>query len=263
MPIRLGRDAFIKKEISAENIKRLVTTIQGFSHLVAAYKPVDIRACATSAMRDSSNKTIVRQCIKDRTGVDIQIIEGKEEADIIFANQPWRRLPDNGACLYVDVGGGSTEITIFSNDKTRSRSFNIGTIRLMEDLVKKSQWKQMKNWIQKHTFYFNHLNAIGSGGNINKIIKMGKHPNRKSITLSNMKKVKKCLKSFSIHDRIVKLGLKPDRADVILPALKIYISVMKWGGVEQICVPQIGLADGLVRQMYEQYAKQLPKTAVN
>lgn len=252
MPIRLGRDAFIQGDISSDNIERLVNTIQGFKHLVSAYRPVNFRACATSAMRESTNGEKIKKRIKKQTGVDIQIISGKEEARIIFANKPWNHLSDNGAWLYVDVGGGSTEVTIFSNGTICSRSFNIGTIRMLEGLVKKGQWQDMKVWIKKHTFQFSRISAIGSGGNINKIIKLAKHSDGRSITLEKMKKVKACMKKYSLDDRIAVLGLKPDRADVIVPALKIYASVMKWGGIKQIGVPQIGLADGLVRMMYRQ-----------
>lgn len=195
---------------------------------------------------------MIKNRIKKKTGVDIQIISGKEEARIIFANKPWNHLSSTGAWLYVDVGGGSTEVTIFSNGTVCSHSFDIGTIRMLENLVKKSQWKDMKAWIKKHTFQFSCISAIGSGGNINKIIKLAKHSDGRSITLKKMKMVKACLKNYSLDDRIVQLGRKPDRADVILPALKIYTSIMKWGGIKHIGVPQIGLADGLVRMMYRQ-----------
>ena len=260
MPIRLGKDAFIRGDISSDNIERLVETIQGFKHLVRAYRPMDFRACATSAMRESTNGIKIQKRIRKKTGVDVEIIDGKQEAKIIFANKPWNHLSGNGAWLYVDVGGGSTEITIFSNGTIHSHSFNIGTIRMIEGLVKPSQWKDMRAWIKKHTFQFSRIGAIGSGGNINKIIKLAKHSDGRSITLSKMKKVKACLKSYSRDDRIIKLGLKPDRADVIVPALKIYASVMKWGSIRRIGVPQIGLADGLVRMMYRQQKQCPPST---
>jgi exopolyphosphatase/guanosine-5'-triphosphate,3'-diphosphate pyrophosphatase len=259
MPVRLGKDAFIQGGISSENTERLVSTIKGFKHLICAYQPVDYRACATSAMRESSNGIIIKERIKKQTGVDIQIITGEEEAKIIFANKPWNSMTDDGAWLYVDVGGGSTEVTLFSNHKIESKSFNIGTIRLLEKLVKKSQWKEMKAWVKAHTEHFSRINAIGSGGNINKLIKLSKHSDKKSITYKKMKKVKACLKPLSFEDRIVQLGLKPDRADVIMPALKIYMSVMKWSGIEHIGVPQIGLADGLVRLMYRKHRQTLPQ----
>ncbi|BBO93037.1 exopolyphosphatase [Desulfosarcina ovata] len=250
MPVRLGSDAFIREKISKGNAKRLTQTIQGFKQLVKAYRPLDFQACATSAMREAANGNKIRKRIRAKTGVDIRIISGKEEARTIFANNPWGHLPEGGAWLFVDVGGGSTEITIFANGKTVSHSFGIGTIRLLENLVSPSQWKAMKRWIRDHTRDFTSIDAVGSGGNINKLIKLAKCTDGRSITLGKMKKVRGYLKFFSYEDRITKLGLKPDRADVIMPALKIYISVMKWGGIHTLSVPQVGLADGLVRLMY-------------
>ena len=255
MPIRMGKDAFISGKISKENADRLLNTIQGFKALVTAYRPIDFRACATSAMRESRNASKITKRIKEQTGVDIKIISGKQEAKIIFANNPWSHLASGNAWLFVDVGGGSTEITIYSNGKTVSRSFGIGTIRLLENLVKPSHWKEMKGWIIKHAGAFTSIDAIGSGGNINKIIKMAKCSDGKAITRAKMKKVKNNLNFFSFDDRITKLGLKPDRADVIMPALKIYMSVMKWGNIQRISVPQIGLADGLVRIMHRKHVR--------
>jgi exopolyphosphatase/guanosine-5'-triphosphate,3'-diphosphate pyrophosphatase len=190
MPVRLGKDAFIKGAISIENAERLVSTLQGFKYLINAYQPIAYRACATSAMRESSNGIKIKERINKQTGVDIQIITGEEEAKIIFANKPWNSMTNDGAWLYVDVGGGSTEVTIFSNHKIESRSFNIGTIRLLEKLVNKSQWKEMKTWVKANTEHFSHINAVGSGGNINKLIKLAKHSDRKSITYKRMKRVK-------------------------------------------------------------------------
>ena len=259
MPIRLGKDAFILGKISKERADRLTSTIKGFKHLIASYQPLDFRACATSAMREAANGPKIREHILKQTGVDIEIIDGKEEARVIFANNPWHHLAEGSAWLFVDVGGGSTEITIFAEGETKSRSFGIGTIRLLENLVHKAQWKEMKTWISDHTHDFSTIDAIGSGGNINKIIKLAKCTDGKSISRGKMKQVRDYLKFFSYDERITKLGLKPDRADVIMPALKIYISVMKWGDIDTISVPQIGLADGLVRLMYMKRSDQQVK----
>ncbi|GAB6905943.1 Exopolyphosphatase [Desulfosarcina cetonica] len=250
MPIRLGKDAFIQGKISKDKAKRLTRTIQGFRHLVDAYRPLDFQACATSAMREAANGQKICKQILAETGVAIRIISGKEEARTIFANNSWSHLPKESAWLFVDVGGGSTEITIYANGKSVSRSFGIGTIRLLENLVHKSRWREMKAWIQDHTRHYASIDAVGSGGNINKIIKLAKCTDGRSITRGKMKRVRDYLKFFSYQERITKLGLKPDRADVIMPALKIYLSVMKWGGIHTLSVPQVGLADGLVRLMY-------------
>ncbi len=256
MPIRLGKDAFILGKISKKRAEKLTQSIQGFKHLIDAYQPVNLRACATSAMRESANGQAIKAQILKKTGIDIEIINGKKEARIIFANNPLRHLAKGNAWLFVDVGGGSTEITIFSNGKAKSHSFGIGTVRLLDDLVPKSQWTEMKTWIRTHTEKLSKVEAIGSGGNINKIIKMAKCTDGKSITRSKMKEVKNHLKFFTYDERITKLGLKPDRADVIMPALKIYISVLKWGNIKTISVPQIGLADGLVHLMWENNFKR-------
>lgn len=250
MPIRLGSDAFVRGKISKKKAVQLTSTIKGFSHLVDAYAPLDFQACATSAMREAKNGGKIKDRILAQTGVDIRIISGKEEARAIFANNPMTHLAQGSAWLYVDVGGGSTEITVHAGGKSFSRSFGIGTIRLLNDLVDADQWKAMKRWVRKHTADYATIDAIGSGGNINKIIKMAKCTDGRSITLKKMKKVRDYLKFFSYEERIVKLGLKPDRADVIMPALKIYMTVMKCGGARLLSVPQIGLADGLVRLMY-------------
>jgi exopolyphosphatase / guanosine-5'-triphosphate,3'-diphosphate pyrophosphatase len=250
MPIRLGSDAFIRGKITQKKIDHLTRTIQGFRHLISAYEPLEFQACATSAMREATNGKAITKRIRKETGVDIRIISGKEEARTIFANNPMGHLADGHAWLFIDVGGGSTEITIHANGKSFARSFGIGTIRLLEDLVDKSLWKAMKRWVREHTGRYATIEAIGSGGNINKIIKLAKCTDGRSIPLNEMKNVQRYLKFFSFEERITKLGLKPDRADVIMPALKIYLAVMKWGGVSAISVPQIGLADGLVRLMY-------------
>ena len=251
MPIRLGKDSFILGKISKDRARRLACAISGFKNLIDAYQPLKVRACATSAMREAANGAKIKSQIYKQTGLDIEIIDGKEEARAIFANNPSRHVAKGSAWLFVDVGGGSTEITIYSNGKTKSRSFGIGTIRLLENLVEKKHWLEMKAWIQKHTRSFSSIDAVGSGGNINKIIKLAKCTDGKSITRKKMKEVRDYLRFFSYDERITRLGLKPDRADVIMPALNIYISVMKWGGIHTISVPQIGLADGLVRLMYK------------
>jgi exopolyphosphatase / guanosine-5'-triphosphate,3'-diphosphate pyrophosphatase len=251
MPIRLGKDAFLHGRISKDNADRLISVIRGYKSLITAYRPLDVRACATSAMRESSNGKTLKREILDQTGIDIEIIDGKKEARIIFANNPWVHLEGDMAWLFVDVGGGSTEITIFSNRGTISRSFGIGTIRLLENLVPKAPWRAMKAWVRDQTSGFSNIGAIGSGGNINTIIKLAPCANNQSITLKKLKQVSNHLSFYSYVDRVTQLGLKPDRADVIMPALQIYKSVMKWGGIRTLRVPQIGLADGLVRLMYQ------------
>ena len=262
MPIRLGEDAFIHQRIGEDKINRLVWTMTGFKHLMAAYGPVAHRACATSAMREARNSDDICQRVADETGIEIQVIDGSEEAQIIFANGNGKVHAAGKAMVYLDVGGGSTEITILDDGQRASRSFNIGTIRLMEDMVPSAEWDHLKRWVQSRTCDLDKPEAFGSGGNIHKIVRLSKHKQTESISFKQMKKVRKLLKAYTVDERITQLGLKPDRADVILPAHKIYYSVMKWGGIPVIRVPQMGLADGLVRQLHSDYVNSgsLPQT---
>lgn len=253
MPIRLGEDSFVKNQISDDKIEKLIQSMIGFKHLIAAYQPISFRACATSAMREAKNHGAICKRVLDESGIDIQVISGQEEADIIFSNgsRPFGNY-DN-AQVYVDVGGGSTEVTVFHNGDQVSRSFNIGTIRVMQDMVTSADWDEMKMWVRDQTAQLKNITAIGSGGNIHKILRLAKSKDGPCISRKQMKKVRKLLKAHTVAERIVKLGLKPDRADVILPAHKIYHSILKWGKIPYIKVPQMGLADGIVRRLYFQY----------
>jgi exopolyphosphatase/guanosine-5'-triphosphate,3'-diphosphate pyrophosphatase len=254
MPIRLGQDAFSRQRISGPKIEQLATTMQGFKALIEAFGPIDYLACATSAMREAANSSAICDLILKQTGIRINIIDGLCEAQVIFTNRSQDFFNAKNAYLYIDVGGGSTEITLFSQyRKIASRSFDIGTIRIMQNLVSKSHWKEMKRWIKQHNGLHNRLVAIGSGGNINKINRLANVKNSRPLTYAKMRRVKKNLKMFSVDERITRLKLRPDRADVIVPASKIYLSAMKWAGIEKIYVPQIGLADGLVRLMFDRY----------
>ncbi len=250
MPLRLGQEAFTQGRFSEDTAGRLTHTIAGFAQLIKAYQPLAFRACATSAMREAQNGSVVCEAIRKHTDIDIEIIQGQEEAEILFANRNWNNLQKNSATVYVDVGGGSTEVTLFAHNTTQSASFNIGTIRLLNELVQNSSWQALKQWMRTHTMGFRRVDAIGSGGNINKLVRMAKTADKDRVGYNQLKRVRQLLKSFTVAERITQLGLKPDRADVIVPALRIYLSVMKWGGIERMAVPQIGLADGLVRLLY-------------
>jgi exopolyphosphatase/guanosine-5'-triphosphate,3'-diphosphate pyrophosphatase len=258
MPIRLGEDVFIRRRISEKRVDQLVQSMIGFKHLMDAYQPIDYRACATSAMREAQNRDAVCRKISEHSGIGVQIIDGKEEADIIFANGHHKGNDRDYAQVYLDVGGGSTEITICHNGTSRSRSFNIGTIRVMRDMVTSQDWDEMKQWVMDRTARLSSPVAVGSGGNIHKIIRLSNSKDGMSLSLKQMKKVRKLLKAHTVSERITKLGLKPDRADVILPAHKIYYSVLKWGRIPIIKVPQMGLADGMVRQLYAACRKAPP-----
>lgn len=257
IPIRLGEDSFTQKRISEEKKNNLLKTMIGFKHLIEAYEAVDYLACATSAMREAENGQEIVKRIKTESGIDLEIINGKREADIINSNHVEKGLDTNRSYLYIDVGGGSTELTLFSKTESiTSRSFDIGTVRLLQNLVPKASWKEMKKWIKENTADFQPLFGIGSGGNINKIFRLSGKSEKKPLTYKNINRIYDYLNSFSLEQRINVLNLRPDRADVILPAAEIYLSVMKWAKIKQMFVPQIGLADGLIHILYEKYKKE-------
>lgn len=254
MPIRLGDDVFSLKRISAERADELVKAMSGFRHLIDAFRPIAFRACATSAMRGAENGPQICERIRQASGIEVDIIDGPIEAQMIFANKSDDRYLGYDAYLYVDVGGGSTEITLFSQGQVAaSESFDIGTIRILRGQVNQDRWNDMKTWLQVHGAPLKSLSVIGSGGNINKIFRLAGCKNGKPLTQSKITKVRRYLKKFSYEERITKLHLRPDRADVIIPAADIYLNVIKWAGIKNIFVPIVGLADGMVRILYNQY----------
>ena len=254
MPIRLGDDAFTQKCISESKVSQLVKTMIGFKHLIEAFQPLDFMACATSAMREAENGPEICKRILQEADIKVDIIDGKKEAQFIFENKSADMFGGNDAYLYVDIGGGSTEITLFSQGRIiTTGSFNIGTIRLLEDLVSKTYWKKMRQWLKKYSAPFTSMVAIGSGGNINKAFRLANCKNGKPLSDNKMLKVRRLLKHLTVEQRIRELALRPDRADVIIPALDIYLKIMKWAGIRNIYVPQIGLADGIVRILYKRY----------
>jgi exopolyphosphatase/guanosine-5'-triphosphate,3'-diphosphate pyrophosphatase len=257
MPIRLGRDAFLTGEISDQKTLELVTAMKGFQHLINAYAPLAIMACATSAMRVAENGPQVCRQIQLETGINVDIISGKREAEILFKNRREAILHKDEPSMFVDVGGGSTEITVYSEGKAiTSESFNIGTVRVLEDVVPKSDWKQLKNWLQTHTEAYPQISAIGSGGNINKTFRLAGGKSGKPISYKQLKDIATYLEGYTNDQRVTDLGMRPDRADVILPALTIYRRVMKWGHAEQIFVPILGLADGMIHILYQKYRNE-------
>jgi exopolyphosphatase/guanosine-5'-triphosphate,3'-diphosphate pyrophosphatase len=254
MPIRLGDDAFTQKHISEKKVSQLVKSMVGFKHLIDAFEPLDYMACATSAMREAENGPEICERIFKESGLQIHIIDGKREAQIIFQNKSANLFGGNTAYLYMDIGGGSTDITMYSEGRpVASGSFNIGTVRLLEDLVTRAYWKKMKQWLKIHTEGYPTISAIGSGGNINKVFRLANRKDGKPLSYDKMTKVRRFLKHFTVEQRIKELGLRPDRADVIIPALDIYLQVMKWANIRKMYVPIIGLADGIVRILYDKY----------
>ncbi|MGH1366082.1 MAG: exopolyphosphatase [Calditrichia bacterium] len=259
MPVRLGEDAFVDRKISPDKAKMLIETMSGFKHLIDAYGPLNYMACATSAMREAKNGADIVAEIRKKTGLDLQIIDGKLEAEIIYSNNVVAQLNPKRGYLYIDVGGGSTELTLFTRkNSVVSKSFKIGTVRLLKDKVPDSRWKDMKNWVMQHTEGTTGLRAIGSGGNINKLFRLANKKEHKPVSLNELKLIDKLINAYTYEDRIRLLGLRPDRADVIIPASRIYIDVMKWADINKIYVPQVGLADGIVQVLYKRYRQENP-----
>jgi exopolyphosphatase/guanosine-5'-triphosphate,3'-diphosphate pyrophosphatase len=258
VPLRLGFDVFEKKEISSERANMILHTIKAYKHLLEAYGVAHIKAAATSAMRDAVNAQDIIDRVKDETGIAIEVISGGNEASLIYENHIAENLDKDHAYLYIDVGGGSTELTFFAGNKlVFSASFNIGTIRLLKGQVTEGQWENMKEFIKKETKdYLDNIVAIGSGGNINKIFSLSKRKEGKSLHIELLKDYYKEFSNFSLADRMRLYKLREDRADVIVPALLIYINVMRWANAQEIYVPKIGLADGLIQHLYDDLKKK-------
>lgn len=251
LPIRLGEDVFLDGRISDRKVEKLITAMRGFHELIKVYEVDAYRAVATSAMRDASNGMEVIERIRAEAGLNVEIIDGKSEAQLVFSNHIEEVLNPRHAYLYIDVGGGSTELTLYYNHKVMaSKSFNIGTVRMLLNKVEKDEWDNMKDWIKSTTLGVRPLSAIGSGGNINKIFKMTKK-DHKSLSYNKLKGINDMLNSYTYNERIEVLGLKPDRADVIVHASKIFITIMKTADIDNIFVPQIGLSDGIVHDLYD------------
>jgi exopolyphosphatase / guanosine-5'-triphosphate,3'-diphosphate pyrophosphatase len=257
VPLRLGFDVFDKKEISPEKMDMILHTIKAYKHLVEAYKVDHLKAAATSAMRDAVNARAIIEQVEQETGILIEVISGGSEASLIYENHIAENMESSNAYLYIDVGGGSTELTFFAENKlVFSASFNIGTIRLLKGQVGDDQWETMKGFIKKETRAFtDHIIAIGSGGNINKIFSLSKRKEGKSLSLDMLKDYYKEFSSFELRERMRVYRLREDRADVIVPALLIYINTMRWANAPEIFVPRIGLADGLIQHLYEDLQK--------
>jgi exopolyphosphatase/guanosine-5'-triphosphate,3'-diphosphate pyrophosphatase len=258
VPLRLGFDVFDKKEISPEKTNMILHTIKAYKHLLEAYGVRHIKAAATSAMRDAVNAREIIDRVHKETGIPIEVISGGNEAALIYENHIAENMDKDHAYLYIDVGGGSTELTFFARNKlVFSASFNIGTIRLLKGQVTDSQWDNMKEFIKKETReYLDNIVAIGSGGNINKIFSLSKRKEGKSLHIDLLKDYYKEFSSFPLADRMRLYKLREDRADVIVPALQIYINVMRWANAQEIYVPKIGLADGLIQHLYADLKKK-------
>ena len=252
VPLRLGLDVFETGTISKERADKFVSTIKAYKHLLEAYEVEHLITAATSAMRDASNADEVLERVKNEAGIDIRVISGEDEAKFIYENHFADNLNNQESYLYVDVGGGSTELTFFSDGKlVTQKSFNIGTIRLLKNQVTQEHWSEMRDFIKQKLKGYHHITAIGSGGNINKVFSLSKRKEGKPLSLELLRNYYKEFSALSINQRMLLYNLREDRADVIVPALLIYINVMNWTDADEIFVPKIGLADGLIHILYD------------
>ncbi len=253
VPLRLGFDVFDSGKISDHKITLLLYTMKAYLNLLQAYEVKYLKACATSAMRDSHNAADIISLVKKETGIEIEVISGSDEASFIYENHVAENLDKEHSYLYIDVGGGSTELTFFSNGKLIFKdSYNIGTIRLLKSKVSNEAWDEMKDNIKNKTRGHKEVIAIGSGGNINKVYTLSKRKDTKPLPLEMLRDFYKELSNVALEERISVYKMREDRADVIVPALQIYVNVMRWAGANEIYVPKIGLADGLVQHLWEE-----------
>ena len=252
VPLRLGFDVFEEnKMISPEKRMMLVETMKSFRHLMNAYKTEGVKAFATSAMREAANAKEIIATVEKEAGILIEVIDGDMEANLIYENHVAENMDKDHSYMYIDVGGGSTEVSFFSNGKlVYKKSYNIGTIRILKNMVTDAQWNEMKNTIKAVTKGHKEVVAIGSGGNINKVFSLSKLKEGRPLPLDVLKAYHTDLMTMTIPQRITKYGFRDDRADVIVPALLIYINIMKWAGSQEISVPKIGLADGLIQHLW-------------
>ena len=258
VPLRLGDDAFLDQRLSEKKVADLVKTMQAFRNLMDVYKVTEYLAYATSAMREARNGDEVVLAIRNQANVDLEIINGQKEGQIIYGNHTEQDIDKNKNYLYIDVGGGSTELSLFSmGGLWASRSFNIGTIRMLDNKDTEESWNDMKYFLRENTKQFKSITGIGTGGNINKLYRLSEEKNNLPLTFGKLKSIYNYLNSFSLKDRINVLGLNHDRADVIIPACEIYLTVMKCANIKNIHVPTVGLVDGIIQSLVE---KNFPKT---
>ena len=252
VPLRLGFDVFENRTISPQKEEMIINTLKSYKYLLRVYDVNHYKACATSAMRDATNSADIIRQVKEETGIVIEILSGDEEALVIYENHIAENLDKDHAYLYIDVGGGSTELTLFNNNQiVFKQSFDIGTIRLLKNQVEEGHWMKLKDFIREKTKIPKDIVAIGTGGNINKVFSISKKKDGKPLNLELLKDYCREFGSFNVVDRMRIYNLREDRADVIVPALQIFINVMRWSNVDEIFVPKIGLVDGLIQHLYQ------------
>lgn len=257
IPIRLGEDVFATGKISEDRAKKFIRMMKAFNHLLKIYNVESVRAYATSAMRDAENGKQLAEEIRKKTDIEIEIIDGKKEAAIIYESHIADLLNSNHRYIYVDVGGGSTELTLIENKKmVKSRSFNIGTLRTLAGKVKPSEWEEMSTWLAGVVDSGKQIEIIGAGGNINKLYRLAKLSSGHKLSKQKLGEIYDELNKLTVDERMIQYGMRADRADVIIPAAEIFLRVADLSKADKINVPTIGLADGMVHMLYEEYKQK-------
>ena len=252
VPIRLGEDSFTSGDISDINLKRLIKAINAFKLIMKVHNVSFYKAYATSALREASNSKHVVNKVLKKCNINIEIIDGIKEAKIISKSNVSTIIKPDVIFLSIDVGGGSTEFSFINSGKTiSSKSFKLGTIRLLKGTVSDQIWDEVKTWILENSTNYNKITLLGSGGNINKIFSLSNTNEGKPMSRITFNKIFKQLESMNYHDRMVKYSLNPDRADVILPASKIFLKAFEWSSASKIYVPRVGLSDGIIKDIHE------------
>jgi exopolyphosphatase/guanosine-5'-triphosphate,3'-diphosphate pyrophosphatase len=254
IPLRLGTDVFENGEISKLKAAQLIKVMKAFWHLMDFHNIKNYRACATSAMREAKNRKDVIQQVKKETKIEIEIIAGQEEANLIFGNFLLQDIDHSKNYLYIDVGGGSTELTVIKKgERIKAKSFEIGTVRMLQNKVKEQEWTVLNKWVQDLRKDEANLVGIATGGNINRIFKMSRHTFNEPLTFNELLDIRNFIQGFSLEDRMEKLGLKSDRADVIEPAAEIYLRILENANIQEMIVPRVGLSDGIILQLYQNW----------
>ncbi len=254
-PLRLGHDVFTEGRISALSEDRMMKLMLAYQLLMELHEVDDYMACSTSAMREAANGHEVREHIEHRTGIHIQIIDGQKEAELV--NNVVVKSLGEGQYIHIDVGGGSTELNVYQDrQKIAAKSFKLGSVRLLEGKESKTSWIKIKEWITQHVDFGKEIEAVGTGGNINKLFDLSSKLTESSTSLEEIERMRDYISSFSLVDRINKLQLNPDRADVIVPAGDIYTSAMKWAGAKVMHVPDVGLKDGMLQLLYDRSCRK-------
>ena len=253
-PVRLGEDSFTLGEISPKSLKRFVKTMKAFKLLMNIHGVSHYKAFATSALREANNSSYVIKTVKKKAGIKVEIIDGTKEAEIIFNSKISEFINTQKTFLFVDVGGGSTEFT-FINEGNHivSKSFKIGTVRLINNLIDNRVWVGIENWIKKNSIKYDKITLMGSGGNINKLFKLSNIKEGKPLSKIKLSQLFNQLEKLNYEERVLKFELNPDRADVIVPAARIYLKALEWSGGQKIYVPRFGLSDGMIKYMYKNF----------